>query len=156
MDATITLAKNVANCYIVAPGTVGFEVPVIKAFKGWRSDAELKPSVSGINLSTGALSANLLWQDRVGLISSVSLQDASLREGAKIRFNTANASGNAVIELKVGGVTRWSWHIWVTDYDPNAATGQKVNLQDEKRFIFVRRNQSVPICFHSLPGNLIR
>lgn len=28
--------------------------------------------------------------------------------------------GNAVIGIRIGGAVRWSWHIWVTRYDPDA------------------------------------
>jgi hypothetical protein len=30
----------------------------------------------------------------------------------------AGKSGNAVVAVKVGSVIKWSWHIWVTDYNP--------------------------------------
>jgi hypothetical protein len=30
----------------------------------------------------------------------------------------AGKTGNALVAVKVGGVIKWSWHIWVTDYNP--------------------------------------
>lgn len=34
-------------------------------------------------------------------------------------------TGNAVVVLKEDEVTRWSWHLWITDYDPDAALEHK-------------------------------
>jgi hypothetical protein len=39
-------------------------------------------------------------------------------EDAGIYIKAGNKSGNAVVALKANGSTIWSWHIWVTDYDP--------------------------------------
>ena len=31
-------------------------------------------------------------------------------------------TGNAVIAVKIAGACRWTWHLWVTDYDPSASS----------------------------------
>ena len=38
---------------------------------------------------------------------------------------TPRTCGNAVLALEIGGEIRWSWHLWITDYDPNAPEAQK-------------------------------
>lgn len=121
----VNLVSNLPNCYIVAPGTTGFTFPVSKAFNVWATDSDLVAAVSGVDLSTGSLTTNLLWQDEPGLISSApEILNAASRAGASIRFSTADKEGNAVIELKIGGVTRWSWHIWVVrNFNPDNNTG---------------------------------
>lgn len=74
---------------------------------------------------TTAWQAELLWQDTPDLIKFV---DGSGNEADKfsavgkvpLSLNVANgSSGNGVVVVKNGlGTVLWSWHIWVTDYDP--------------------------------------
>lgn len=102
-----------ANCYIVS-------APGVK----YRFDA----TVQGTGIATANLvpvkmepaSAQLLWATAPGLVNGVELNDG------KISFFTAagNAltAGSAVIAAKdAAGEILWSWHIWVTDYDPETA-----------------------------------
>lgn len=73
--------------------------------------------VEGANFHTtttsiSPASAELLWEDRTGLIVEGSVKF----DGANITFNTTGIKGNAVIAAKnEGGKILWSWHIWVTD-----------------------------------------
>ena len=62
----------------------------------------------------------LLWQDAPGLITNVGLIPGQTAEDGSIVVSTADKVGNALIGLRIGGEIRWSWHIWVTRYDPNA------------------------------------
>lgn len=122
-----TLATNIAdidgmpNCYIAAPGG-SVTIPVKKAYEVWRQ-LEL---LSGLGADlTGELTAELLWMDESGLIASASdialQKDNSDVENSTIKVTAAaGKSGNAVIAAKIGGVTRWSWHVWVTDYNPDS------------------------------------
>ena len=106
------------NCYIVAPGeTVVF--PVRKAYHAWKENSIL--AAAGADMS-GAVTCELVWEDVSGLISSVAL-DANGDKGSssmlKVVTNGSKGAGNAVVAVKVGGVVRWSWHIWVIDYNPD-------------------------------------
>lgn len=69
-------------------------------------------SGSGVNAGMGltATSAELLWQDRSGLITSVSVN------GDYLEFTVGTyAGGNALIAVKDdSGTILWSWHIWAT------------------------------------------
>lgn len=69
-------------------------------------------SGSGVNAGMGltATSAELLWQDRSGLITSVSVS------GDYLKFTVGTyAGGNALIAVKDNsGTILWSWHIWAT------------------------------------------
>ncbi len=62
----------------------------------------------------------LLWQDLPGLITNVGLIPGQQAEEGSIAVSTADKVGNAVIGIRIGGAVRWSWHIWVTRYDPDA------------------------------------
>jgi hypothetical protein len=66
---------------------------------------------------TGAVKGSLVWTTDKDAVSNVSLEDGY------IYFATGNTNefheGNAVIAaLDKDGKALWSWHIWVTDYDP--------------------------------------
>ena len=68
-------------------------------------------SGSGVNAGMGltATSAELLWQDKSGLITSVSVN------GDYLEFTVGSfGGGNALIAIKNGSTILWSWHIWAT------------------------------------------
>lgn len=88
-----------ANCYMInLPGTYLFSA----LYKG-NSDEYVR----------NAVSAELMWQDVPGFISSVSLQDDN------VSFDVEGMSpANALIAVKdVAGNILWSWHIWYTGDD---------------------------------------
>ena len=106
------------NCYMVAPGgTIVF--PVRKAYQAWRENTVLAATSPDMS---GAVTCELVWEDVSGLISSVTL-DANGDKGSssmlKVVTNSSKGAGNAVVAVKIGGVVRWSWHIWVIDYNPD-------------------------------------
>lgn len=104
-NITGTLAANFqsfdspANSYIVSPGAFA----KIAGVKG------------NTTTSLGVDSVKLLWQDADGLVEAVMVNEGDvyveLGEGV---------SGNAVIAGLAGENVVWSWHVWVTDYDPSA------------------------------------
>ncbi len=60
-------------------------------------------------------SVELAWQDAPNAISSFSVS------GHNVSVTAGTASGNALLLGKdESGNTKWSWHIWVTDFDPEA------------------------------------
>lgn len=69
---------------------------------------------SGVNAGMGltATSAELLWQDRSGLITSVSVNGDYLT--FTVPAAASSKAGNALIAAKSGSTIVWSWHIWVT------------------------------------------
>lgn len=97
----ITTTAGAANCHVVKPGGT----LTIKAVKG---------------NSTTALefdNATLVWQDAIGLVSSVSGNGS---EGVVVVKLADGKEGNAVVAARDGDRIVWSWHVWVTDYDPEA------------------------------------
>ena len=71
---------------------------------------------NGNNLS--AQNAELLWQDVKGLVTDVKLTDERKALQFKVNKNVIE-QGNAVVAIKDSeGTIMWSWHIWVTDYNP--------------------------------------
>lgn len=97
----ITTTAGAANCHVVKPGGT----LTIKAVKG---------------NSTTALefdNATLVWQDAIGLVSSVSGNGS---EGVVVVRLADGKEGNAVVAARDGDRIVWSWHVWVTGYDPEA------------------------------------
>ena len=104
-----------ANSYIVPPA---YSVYTIDAVKG------------NSNTSVGAVaSAEVLWEtyNTTEEVVPNSIIASAEFDGSRIKFTMPEVpvSGNAVIAAKdADGTILWSWHIWVTDYDP-VATQQK-------------------------------
>lgn len=125
--ATITiddqLITDLSNSYIVKPGS-RITFPVKQAYNAWANYIQ-EPIAADV-----ALTCKLLWMDtpgglsRTSAISFVSMHKATEGENAGISVKTGSAEGNAVIALMANGTIVWSWHIWVTDYDPSATFGQ--------------------------------
>lgn len=97
----ITTTAGAANCHIVKPGST----LTIKAVKG-NSTEELDFD-----------NADLIWQDAQSLVSSVSGNGS---EGVVVVKLNSGKQGNAVVAARKGNTVVWSWHVWVTDYDPEA------------------------------------
>lgn len=102
-----------ANSYIVnAPGAYSFDATV------------MGNGVSTVNAPVSKMSpvsAEILWQDVANLLSGVELRDGN------VRFSAGGISGNAVVATyDDAGKILWSWHIWITDYNP-ASTPPRLN-----------------------------
>lgn len=99
----------------------GLNIPVKKAYEMWANYEYLKSNGQTNPIPSGALSANLYWEDVPGLIGNVSINTASSPENStiKVNVNSGKGKGNAVIAFKINGVIYWSWHIWVTDNPDN-------------------------------------
>jgi hypothetical protein len=99
-----------SNCYIVAPGA-STVIPVgIKGNGG---------NVAGTGLSAThtAASVGVVWQTTSGLVTWTNFDATS----QTVIITAGPTSGNAVIAAYAsdGTTILWSWHIWVTNYNPN-------------------------------------
>lgn len=138
ITSTLISLADLPNCYIVKPGeSVTF--PVLKAFKVWRDIAYIN---NGNLRNDGELGACLIWQDHKSLISSVTLNpDADQREQSTVTVTAGEIEGNALVSVTMGGDKVWSYHIWVTDFDPEQNTvGVDNNGDGVDDYIFMDRN----------------
>lgn len=130
-------SRNTANCYIVnAPGW--FRIPMVygNAIKNGRTNSNAYLVSGGSNTynwithkgntisnpwikkqypNEGTYRARIEWMDVSGLVTNVHVN------GEYINFNVPRENikqGNAVISLVGNDVVMWSWHIWVTPYNP--------------------------------------
>ena len=91
-----------SNSYIVAPGSTIY-IPVSRASTG-----------NPANFSTSdAFTAGLLWSD----VSATHVTPTVI--GRFIKVVAGTTEGNSVIYAMKGGKIVWSWHIWVTGYNPS-------------------------------------
>ncbi len=127
------VVPSTANCYIVAPGNYS-RIPV-----GIKGNGEAE-NVAGTGLSVNhtAASVAVLWQTSDNLVTVSDFNSAS-----QMVTVTANSSpstgGNAVIAAYSGangtGNILWSWHIWVTNYNPDAGTTYNFNTSNPLTFM---------------------
>jgi len=97
----ITEAAGASNCHITKPGSV----LTIKAVKGNSAEA--------LDFDN----AVLVWQDEPSLITSVA---GNGTDGVLVVKCNGSYEGNAVVAARKGNKVVWSWHVWVSDYDPEA------------------------------------
>ena len=126
LEATLTIveistAANAANCHIVAPGST----LTIKAVEG--------NSTTELNFNNAAL----VWQDAQGMVKSVS---ANSSEKVVVVQLNAGIVGNAVVAAKLDDVIVWSWHVWVTDYDPMSDPFVWTDKSTGTSYTFLDRN----------------
>lgn len=143
-----TVAASTANCYIVnAAGT--YSLPLVygnaikdgqtnvTAYKTSNTDDKVlnvfinhlgreitSPYIcenqdgDGNNLSPKE--ATLIWQDAENLVTNVQLSSDSKSLTFTVGKSTIQ-QGNAVVAIRdAQNQIMWSWHIWVTDYNPYA------------------------------------
>jgi hypothetical protein len=105
-----------SNCYIIAPSD-RLTIPVNMKGNG---NANAMAG-TGLSVTHTAASIGVLWQTSPGLVTCSNFDAVS--QTADIVANTSGISGNAVVAVYSGasqsGEILWSWHIWVTNYDPN-------------------------------------
>jgi hypothetical protein len=120
-DARITRQLARSNCYMVKPGSM-IRIPVQRA-----NESDI-PNPIQVPEGTSDWRAEVLWQTAAGLVS-VTNAPADIVNGI-FRVSASTTPGNAVVAIRStsSGNILWSWHIWVTDYDPAATTMSYNNL----------------------------
>lgn len=102
-EGAVNLSENgTANCYIVAPNATS-------AFS-----AEFKGNSTDLPIGN-ASDARLVWQSSQNLVKEISYAPQS----KMIVVETSDMQGNALVAATdPEGKILWSWHLWITDYDP--------------------------------------
>lgn len=145
---------NSSNCYIVSSGSESEEIPASRAYIASESRPDLTPLDRNHKVSL-----QVLWQDTPSLIDNVELisGDKGYNSTFKVKTNSGK-EGNALVALHVGpngdnsDPIAWSWHIWVTNYDPNSISPDNYgpntvnsntiykHQNGDKDYIFMDRN----------------
>jgi hypothetical protein len=110
-DARLQRDTVLANCYRVSPGDSVF-IPVAQANR-----SELGTQITDVY--SDSWTPVLIWQSSPDLVE-VEVPAYGRRYG-QFKVVARNATkGNALVGVKdAGGNILWSWHIWITDYDPD-------------------------------------
>ena len=115
---------GVSNSYILNPDNkkeTDFIIPIATRINTYWGEFYENILANKI-VPDNQLTAEILWTDfeEKGLKVSLVQNPMSLN---KMGF-TANVipglEGNAVVAIKKEGVILWSWHLWITDYNPDA------------------------------------
>jgi hypothetical protein len=129
------------NCYIMRPQLTGTPqnetrayIPLAGVYRYWEDYIYS----NGDSIPAGNVSWELLWEDSPGVIKSpsVSVINADKRDQAYLYVEAGSVQGNAVVAMKVNNTIYWSFHLWVTEYNPYEAAGQKFYIGN----IFMDRN----------------
>lgn len=118
---SIIAATPDANCYLVQAGST-VRIPLRKLF--WIWEKELKEELDPANMAILNPSPEIIWQTTNGLIQNATLNrnNSTDYRDCTLDVTTSGATpeGNAVVAiLSNDGKIRWSFHIWVTDYNPD-------------------------------------
>ncbi|NDV81047.1 fimbrillin family protein [Bacteroides sp. 51] len=108
-----------SNCYLLGPGK-DITIPVSRA-----NDFTTSIGEADAIGDTDELTAELVWMDAEDLVT-LSTVGKGKTGGIKVTAATGK-SGNALVAVKVGDEIKWSWHIWVTDYNPDPDTDTWMN-----------------------------
>lgn len=112
-----------SNSYMIVPDGRAIVIPVRKRIEEYialTGDYEKDPGYD--------FSVELLWMDAPGLVFHIERAD-DINEGAiRVVSNYSNTEGNAVVAVRANGEIKWSWHIWVTNYEPQGSTWMNRNL----------------------------
>jgi hypothetical protein len=148
INSSAVEVKNTANCYMIAPGN-SLIIPVNVKGNG---DANAVAG-TGIDVHHTAASVGILWETSPDLISLSGFTTGNQAVG--ITANDDSKTGNAVIAAYSGadqsGDILWSWHIWVSDYDPDKGgeTYTVVNSVNAS-YVFMDRNLG---AVSAIPGD---
>ncbi|MCD7962143.1 MAG: fimbrillin family protein [Rikenellaceae bacterium] len=133
---------EMANCYIVRPnGSV--TIPLARAYTIWLENPELYATNPNL---TDEITLKVLWSDTENLITFSTLGSQTT---AVATVSGSGREGNAVIGAFIDGQLRWSWHIWVTNYDPKLS--HYIYNNGSAEYIFMDRNLG---AMSKTPGNI--
>jgi hypothetical protein len=131
-------SDGLSNCYIVPPGG-SVNIPVRRANSA--GTAQIRTSTSW--------TASVVWQTALGLVTLSNATGTGVRDalGADTYFTVmvpaGISPGNAVIKVVDNDDTSkalWSWHIWVTNYNPNVTDATYTANNGYRDYVFMDRN----------------
>ena len=130
------------NSYILRPRLTGTPInetrvfiPLNEVYSFWED--YLLPT--GDSIQRINVAAQLSWKDSLSgvLLSNVSVINDDSRD-AYLYAEAGTVQGNAVVDFIVNGTIYWSYHLWVTEYNPYEPAGQK--LWTLTKTVFMDRN----------------
>ena len=146
----IQLSQTTANCYILTPSS-GIIIPVGIKGNGESTSAAL----SSLSTTHTAASVGVVWQTTSGLVTCTNFNATS----QTVTVTAGSTSGNAVIAAYSGagqtGTILWSWHIWVTSYNPNTGTTYSYTPTTGVTNVFMDRNLGALTTTYIVDANIL-
>lgn len=125
-------------------------IPLADVYRYWEDYIY----ANGVSIPTGTILAEVLWKDNTGtVVKNMNVINAGQRESAYIYLEAGAVQGNSVVTMKVQNVDTifWTFHIWVTEYNPYEAAGQK--LYTNTRNVFMDRDLGAMSNVYDADGN---
>jgi hypothetical protein len=132
------VSDGLTNCYMVAPGK-SVEFPVSRAYM-YENGAFTATLRVDTTTYAGAFGAAVIWDDNTVVYGTPTVSGSG--NSAVVRVRTYNnVQGNAVVKIfakdDATQTPVWSYHIWVTDYDPIVNTWTNTYEYDSTTYTFV-------------------
>jgi hypothetical protein len=112
-----TITDNLAdipNTFMIKSGGEIF-ISVQKAYQMWQQNDLLAATSPDLN---GDITAEIIWQESIHEV----IEDIDVigsKDNAVLHIKTKSEhAGNAVVAVKIGEYIRWSWQLWISDYNP--------------------------------------
>ncbi|MDR0691674.1 MAG: fimbrillin family protein [Prevotellaceae bacterium] len=116
VNTTTDNLADLPNTFMVKPGNEIF-ISVQKAYQMWQTNdllAATSPDLSG------DIQAEIIWQESVHEVIE-NIDVIGSKENAVLHIKTKSGNtGNAVVAVKIGEHIRWSWQLWISDYNPSS------------------------------------
>jgi hypothetical protein len=108
--------SSAANCYMLSPLT-SISIPVDQKGNG----ESISAVMDGLSTTHTAYSVGVLWQSTSNLVTCKDFNFTTQR--VTVYAPLSGISGNALIAAYAADSTTilWSWHIWVTSYNPKSS-----------------------------------
>lgn len=114
LSADTEIMDDESNCYMVKPNGGPILIPISKANRITKYSGVNTNGLGGVTADNFTI--ELVWGDTpVGAGGVIRKMEARKHLGQTFIYVEPGIAGNAVICIKVGGVVKWSWHIWVTE-----------------------------------------
>jgi hypothetical protein len=123
LNYQVKLGLPSSNSYIVTPfsnSTFTLNIPITRVNDFWGNTSYGNDPTYMIG-SNDVWTANIIWQDGSSSVSLTKGIGVGASGNITVKVAAGSASGNTIIGIKKAGTTgyAWSWHVWVTGYDPN-------------------------------------
>lgn len=138
LSTVVQRKQNDPNCYIVPPGGQ-VEFPVRKVYMVWNDEVMGDEKVDDL---PGPITCGVIWEEVENLVSVRLNAEGDRGNRSKLLVTASGDEGNAIVGVYINNILRYSWHIWVTGYDPdNNLNGTTYpNITTQVDYLFMDRN----------------
>lgn len=163
---TISAVDEDPNCYMVSPSSGTISIPIRKLF--WIREREAgDASVVDLLHNENLLQPHIIWEEYYDRTTGnpasgqVALKIEKASGGSNALDNILEVTippgvmGNALVGVKRqdNNTLLWSWHIWITDYNPDDST--LADYLETEKALFMHRNLGALSGEHKLNDHTV-